>query len=109
MPYAVIVSSAEGELVRAIWGDEGSPTIKATGNLLYFDPRQGKRISTAVGEFTLPDSLGENVRRRLLERIAALCGPSLLEQTSNPIASEPETTHKEDNEADAEAVAEETS
>lgn len=103
MPYGVIISTAEADLVRAIWGDEGVPMIRTESNVLWFDPRAGKRIVTAISEFDLGAEHEVNTQRRLLDRLAALVGKSLVDVQPVPVASEPETVHIEDNEADAEA------
>lgn len=104
MPYGVIISTAEADLVRAIWGDAGVPMIRTESNVLWFDPHAGKRIVTAISEFDLGAEHDENTQRRLLDRIAALVGKPLVDVQPAPIASEPETMHIEDNEPEAEAT-----
>jgi len=103
MPYGVIISTAEADLVRAIWGQDGVPMIRTESNVVWFDPAAGKRIVTAIAEFDLGVEHEENTKRRLLDRIAALIGKSLVDVQPVPVATEPETVHIEDNEADAEA------
>lgn len=101
MPYGIVVTPPEAELIRSIWGAEGVEMIHVQRNIAWFDPKRGKTIVSAILDHKLDPSQDEDGKRRLLNRITALCGKTLLEPEKEPIAPEPQAVHIEDNEADA--------
>lgn len=105
MPYGIVVTPPEAELIRSIWGADGVDMIHVQRNIAWFDPKRGKTIVSAILDHKLDETQDEDGKRRLLNRIAALCGKTLLEPTREPIAKESETVHIE---TEAETVTTET-
>lgn len=101
MPYGIAVTRTEADIIRTIWGVEGVDMIRAVQNIIWFDPRRGKSIVTAIADYDFGDDRDPNAVRRLLERIASLCGKSLLTPASMPVAPEPESVHIEEEETEA--------
>ena len=79
MPYGIVISPAERELVRLVWPtpEDGLPVT--VGRLTSFDPNKGRQILADLAAYELVDPDDQVTRTRFVTRVADLCGTRLLD------------------------------